>query len=77
VHHSGEKEFYDKNFGVSFSIWDHLFGTQCKDYNVYPTTGVPDPNFPCETKVSGSILKVVWLQLVYPFSACKKLLFNR
>jgi sterol desaturase/sphingolipid hydroxylase (fatty acid hydroxylase superfamily) len=77
VHHSGEKAFYDKNFGVSFSIWDHLFGTQCKDYNVYPTTGVPDPNFPCETKIGGSLIKVVWLQLIYPFSACKRLLLNK
>jgi sterol desaturase/sphingolipid hydroxylase (fatty acid hydroxylase superfamily) len=30
IHHSNLKEHYDKNFGVSLSIWDQLFGTFLK-----------------------------------------------
>ncbi len=41
VHHSVEREHHDRNFGAIFSIWDHLFGTQCKNYHTYPATGVP------------------------------------
>ncbi|MCM2681484.1 sterol desaturase family protein [Echinimonas agarilytica] len=68
VHHSGEKEYYDMNFGVSLSVWDHLFGTQCRNYDVYPTTGIPDPNFPCESKSEKPLYKLLWQQFVYPFS---------
>ena len=27
IHHSASQEHYDKNFGVIFSVWDHIFGT--------------------------------------------------
>lgn len=27
LHHSDERRHYDSNFGVVFSVWDHLFGT--------------------------------------------------
>jgi sterol desaturase/sphingolipid hydroxylase (fatty acid hydroxylase superfamily) len=67
VHHSGEKKYYDQNFGVSLSIWDHLFGTQCKDYEVYPTTGVNDVTFPKDTDIQVSLLRTLWLQQLYPF----------
>ena len=68
VHHSGEKKYFEKNFGVSLSIWDHLFGTQCRDYDVYPTTGITDPNYPYE-KQAGFVneLKSFLNQQVYPF----------
>ena len=27
IHHSLEERHFDKNFGICFSLWDHLFGT--------------------------------------------------
>ena len=70
VHHSSMKELYDKNFGVSTSIWDHLFRTQHCDYEIYPPTGIPDRLYPMEvegTKWVRGALSSWWLQLVYPF----------
>ena len=36
IHHSIKKEHHDKNFGVTFAIWDNIFGTLCtsKDNHV-------------------------------------------
>lgn len=68
VHHSGEKAYFEKNFGVSLSIWDHIFGTQCREYDVYPTTGIPDLNYPYEKKIGFfNELKSFFYQQVYPF----------
>ncbi|WP_334049581.1 sterol desaturase family protein [Alteromonas gracilis] len=68
VHHSSEKEFFDKNFGVSLSIWDHLFGTQCKNYDAYPATGVPDKTFPNEQDgTEHNVLSAFVKQQIYPF----------
>ena len=47
----------DTNFGLTFSIWDHLFGTQYRGYDEYPETGVADAPMP--TFLS---------QLFYPFN---------
>lgn len=66
VHHSREREHFDVNYGIVFSFWDHLFGTQCRDYEVYPETGINDPNFPHE-KSYRAILFLPILQLLYPF----------
>lgn len=68
VHHSVEQVHTDKNFGVLFSIYDHLFGTACKDRHVYPETGIADARFPTEDKV-----RLAWVpgnlfaQIAYPF----------
>jgi sterol desaturase/sphingolipid hydroxylase (fatty acid hydroxylase superfamily) len=70
VHHSKQKEHYDKNFGVTLSIWDFIFGTQVRDYSVYPETGVPDQNFPLEKESDlslGKCIAVCIKQFVYPF----------
>ena len=70
VHHSKIKEHYDMNFGVSLSIWDHLFGTQLRDYDIYPETGIPDSRFPFEKNTDTSSFKVIHvyiLQMIYPF----------
>jgi sterol desaturase/sphingolipid hydroxylase (fatty acid hydroxylase superfamily) len=70
VHHSNRKEHYDKNFGVSLSIWDHLFGTQHRDYNIYPDTGIPDYRFPIESSTDGTVFKIIRIyvrQMIYPF----------
>jgi sterol desaturase/sphingolipid hydroxylase (fatty acid hydroxylase superfamily) len=70
VHHSPEPRHWDKNFGVMFSIWDRMFGTQYKGHDEYPKTGVPDQTFPHET--SASIKSLLWTpvaQMIYPFRA--------
>jgi sterol desaturase/sphingolipid hydroxylase (fatty acid hydroxylase superfamily) len=68
VHHSSDPAHADKNFGVYFSIYDHLFGTACPSRNIYPQTGIADSRFPTEDKVRVSQLPRNWLvQMVYPF----------
>jgi sterol desaturase/sphingolipid hydroxylase (fatty acid hydroxylase superfamily) len=70
VHHSSRKEHQDTNFGVSLSIWDHLFGTQCRDYDAYPETGIVDRKFPLETAEDTSLFALVRVfiqQMIYPF----------
>jgi sterol desaturase/sphingolipid hydroxylase (fatty acid hydroxylase superfamily) len=67
VHHSIEVRHQDKNFGVIFSFWDRIFGTQVEDYCVYPKTGINDPSFPIERETSLSSLVITPLQqLIYP-----------
>jgi len=56
VHHSIEPGHQDKNFGLTFSIWDHLFGTQHRNDDEYPQTGVAGLESPTFLQ-----------QLVYPF----------
>jgi sterol desaturase/sphingolipid hydroxylase (fatty acid hydroxylase superfamily) len=68
IHHSSDTVHADKNFGVYFSIYDHLFGTACPSRDVYPQTGIDDTRFPTEDKVRVSQLPRNWLvQMVYPF----------
>jgi sterol desaturase/sphingolipid hydroxylase (fatty acid hydroxylase superfamily) len=70
VHHSVEERHRDRNFGVIFSIWDRLLGTQYADCREYPETGIVDPAFPLEKEASPSSLLVVPLrQMLYPFIA--------
>ena len=68
VHHSIDPRHHDTNFGLTFSIWDHLFGTQWRNYDEYPETGIEDHDFPFEqgTGVFGVVSRLVG-QLVYPF----------
>lgn len=68
VHHSIEAKHRDKNFGVIFSIWDHLLGTQLREYEVYPDTGVEDADFPVEPQGVGlDLIHSTLTQLIYPF----------
>ncbi len=68
VHHSVLPEHRDTNFGTTFSIWDRLFGTACRDTDVYPPTGVDDPRFPHEQDQPLRELPSSFVaQLVYPF----------
>jgi sterol desaturase/sphingolipid hydroxylase (fatty acid hydroxylase superfamily) len=69
IHHSREPHHFDKNFGVTLSIWDHLFGTQYRNYDEYPETGVPDQNFPNDSDDLNKMPKTMWRQLIYPFKA--------
>lgn len=71
VHHSIEPQHFDTNFGLTFSVWDHLFGTQYRGYDEYPATGIDDERFPFE-QAEGARLGAVgrlFSQLMYPFEA--------
>lgn len=71
VHHSVEERHRDKNFGLTFSIWDHLFGTQYRNYDEYPQTGVADPDFPCELQSNRNPFLTILDQLIHPFKIQK------
>lgn len=65
VHHSADPRHRDTNFGLTFSLWDHLFGTQYRGYDEYPETGIDDEKFPYEQ--GRSALSALAGQLLYPF----------
>lgn len=48
VHHSRHPDHVDTNFGVILSIWDHIFRTQYRNYDIYPETGIGDRHYPNE-----------------------------
>ena len=67
VHHSIEDCHRDKNFGVIFSLWDRLFGTQHERCNVYPKTGINDASFPLDREtILLSLILTPLRQLIYP-----------
>ena len=69
IHHSRDPRHQDTNFGIIFSLWDHLFGTQYRRYDEYPEAlGIDDPSFPIEqgTRPRTSV-RVLAAQLLYPF----------
>ena len=68
IHHSIEAAHADTNFGAIFSVWDRLLGTQSRDYQSYPATGISDATFP----VGGSrrlrdLLLMPAYQMAHPF----------
>jgi sterol desaturase/sphingolipid hydroxylase (fatty acid hydroxylase superfamily) len=70
VHHSIEPRHHDRNFGLTFSLWDHLFGTQYRGYDEYPDTGIDDDDFPFEQNPGRlGYLGLLFGQFFYPFRA--------
>ena len=68
VHHSLEPAHRDTNFGAIFSFWDFLLGTQCKNFDVYPATGIEDEDFPDgRTATARTLLLNPFYQMLYPF----------
>jgi sterol desaturase/sphingolipid hydroxylase (fatty acid hydroxylase superfamily) len=68
IHHSDLPEHRDKNFANLFSIWDFMFGTQVRDFEVYPQTGVEDKNVPHpERPTLIGALTAYGKMLMYPF----------
>jgi sterol desaturase/sphingolipid hydroxylase (fatty acid hydroxylase superfamily) len=68
VHHSHLPEHRDKNFANVFSIWDRIFGTHVSDADVYPPTGIMDPNMPKPRQATLPSALAAWgKMLVYPF----------
>lgn len=68
IHHSLRAEHHNQNYGVMFSLWDRLFGTQHPNDRDYLQTGVYDPLPP---KLNGSsLLEIVGnyiVQSIHPF----------
>ncbi len=77
VHHSIDAAHRDTNYGVVFSIWDRLFGTQCAQDDVYPETGIDDPAFPDEWGDGASALLAPVAHFTYPFRAARRRPFAR
>jgi sterol desaturase/sphingolipid hydroxylase (fatty acid hydroxylase superfamily) len=70
IHHSIEPAHRDRNFGVIFSCWDWLFGTQHRGWHECPDTGILDPRFPIESSRNPLALLLTPIrQHVYPFVA--------
>jgi sterol desaturase/sphingolipid hydroxylase (fatty acid hydroxylase superfamily) len=68
IHHSHERRHRDRNFGILFSVWDRLFGTQWPNHDEYPATGIADEEFPWENSVGGAnVLSNYFAQVLYPF----------
>jgi sterol desaturase/sphingolipid hydroxylase (fatty acid hydroxylase superfamily) len=58
----------DTNYGVVFSVWDRLVGTQHPDDGVYPETGIDDLRFPDEwTSEGAGPLRAPLGHFLYPF----------
>ncbi|MCB1024358.1 MAG: sterol desaturase family protein [Acidobacteria bacterium] len=68
IHHSTLPEHFNRNFGVNLSIWDHLFGTQYRNYDEYPETGLGEIDYPYERKRGAlDIINTFGAQFLYPF----------
>jgi len=63
IHHSPDPAHRDTNYGVVFSLWDRLLGTQHPCDDEYPETGIDDPSFPIET----SPIRALVGHFLYPF----------
>jgi len=73
VHHSVDPVHRDTNFGAILSLWDFALGTQYRNYDVYPDTGIQDQSFPHEKTVRlKSLLLTPFNQLLYPFLKTSK-----
>ncbi len=69
VHHSGEPQHADMNFGLMFTFWDRLFGTHWDDYEEYPRTGIADGRFPFEQSSKSTVIGNWVSQTAYPLLA--------
>lgn len=68
VHHSLDPRHHEKNFATLFTLWDRLFGTLCRDYDVYPPTGVEDIAFEVpRTFRPTAWARDYWRLFSYPF----------
>lgn len=72
IHHSVDVADRDTNYGVVFSIWDRLFGTQSPRDDTYPETGIDDPAFPDEWRDGASLLLAPIRHFAYPFRAARR-----
>ena len=70
IHHASDPRLQNTNFGIFFSVWDHIFGTQHRSYDQYETQlGLEDSMFPDEQDTTvGGFAAVYAAQLVYPIA---------
>ena len=70
IHHASDPRLQNSNFGIFFSVWDHIFGTQHRSYDEYEAPlGLQDSAFPVEQDASaGEFAAVYAAQLIYPFA---------
>jgi sterol desaturase/sphingolipid hydroxylase (fatty acid hydroxylase superfamily) len=70
IHHASDPRLQNSNFGIFFSVWDHIFGTQHQSYDRYVTQlGLQDSAFPVEQDTSvGGFAAAYAAQLVYPLA---------
>ncbi len=61
-HHAADPRYYDKNFGATFSIWDHMFGT-----------AVDAPEQPTEYGLTQIKMPTLTSTLVQPFRLLRQL----
>jgi sterol desaturase/sphingolipid hydroxylase (fatty acid hydroxylase superfamily) len=75
IHHSMAAEHLDTNYGNIFSIWDFLFGTQVRNYSVYPATGVHDRQVPATRSATpAAAIRTFVAELFYPLVAIARML---
>ncbi len=70
IHHASDPRLQNSNFGIFFSVWDHIFGTQHRSYDQYEIQlGLQDSEFPVEQDTSaGEFAAMYAAQLVYPLA---------
>ncbi len=70
IHHASDPRLQNSNFGIFFSVWDHIFGTQHRSYDEYEVQlGLQDVAFPVEQDASvGEFVAAYAAQLVYPLA---------
>ena len=78
IHHSNEIRHQDKNYATVFSFWDFLFRTQYLKFDEYPDTGVDDPDYPYEEKLSiPAFARSTLSQFIYPFITASHMLKSK
>ena len=78
VHHAIDPRYHHKNYAVIFTLWDRVFGTYCRQRDVYPETGIPDRDFPFESTARGfGLLFTPLRQLLHPFRQIRDRVANR
>ncbi|MEP7347082.1 MAG: sterol desaturase family protein [Gemmatimonadaceae bacterium] len=60
IHHSSDARHFDTNFGNTFMLWDHLFGTFHYDPANLPTSYGVDDHVP-DSFVKQQVLPLVWI----------------
>ena len=81
IHHSIDKKHHDKNFGVTFAIWDYIFGSLVfsKDNQILTFGLLEKENFPKNNLIKiylFPILESVILISKIIFQPIKKLIIN-
>jgi sterol desaturase/sphingolipid hydroxylase (fatty acid hydroxylase superfamily) len=69
IHHSNNREHFDKNFGGRLIIWDYLFGTLNPRFDEYPEIGLDDYPVTESSTFLPNVLGYALAHFLYPFKA--------